>query len=115
MESLDRAFSALSDPTRRAILDALADGEKTVNALAAPLPISQPAVSRHIKVLLEAGLIVQRVDGARRPCALSPEGLALMERWAADLRRRMSARYDKLDAVLAAMPSEREKGNETDT
>ena len=106
MESLDQAFTALADPTRRAILQTLSGGERTVTQIAAPFDISQPAISRHLKVLEEAGLIVRRVDGARRPCALAPAGLELVERWAADLRRSLDASYNLLDAVLAAMPPE---------
>src|SRR6478752_5229444 len=72
-QSLDRTFTALADPTRRKILARLALGEATVNELAEPFAISQPAISRHIRVLSEAGLIVQRVDGTKRPCRLTPE------------------------------------------
>jgi len=104
MESLDNTFTALADPTRRAILDALADGERSVMELAAPFDMSQPAVSRHLKVLENAGLITRRIDGTRRPCALSPSGLLLVERWAEQLRKSFEARYNRLDAVLAAMP-----------
>ena len=104
MESLDLTFAALADPTRRAILDALADGERSVMDIAAPFDMSQPAVSRHLKVLESAGLITRRVDGARRPCALSPAGLELVEQWANAMRKRLTRDYNRLDAVLAAMP-----------
>ena len=70
MDSLDAAFFALSDPTRRAILARLAGGEVSVMELAEPFAMSQPAVSRHLKILEGAGLIARRVDGARRPCRL---------------------------------------------
>ena len=74
MMNLDAAFSALADPTRRAILARLASGEATVMELAAPFEMTQPAVSRHLKVLEGAGLIVRRVEGTKRPCRLAPAG-----------------------------------------
>lgn len=103
-------FAALSDPTRCTILDMLAQGEMTVMDISASFEMSQPAVSRHLKVLENAGLITRRVDGAKRPCALSPAGLERLEEWAAKLRKSLALTYDRLDAVLAAMPS-----NEKDT
>jgi DNA-binding transcriptional ArsR family regulator len=102
---LDAAFSALADPTRRAILARLALGEATVLELAAPFAMSQPAVSRHIKVLSDAGLILQRVDGTKRPCRLAPEALSEIDRWLAMLRDALSKNYDRLDALLAGMNS----------
>jgi DNA-binding transcriptional ArsR family regulator len=101
MQTLDAAFSALADPTRRAILARLALGEAGVMELAEPFEISQPAVSRHLKVLEDAGLITRRVDGTRRPCRLSKEGLASMERWLEMLRKALETNYARLDAVLA--------------
>ena len=103
--NLDAAFSAMADPTRRAILARLAQGEATVLELAKPFDMSQPAVSRHIKVLSDAGLILQRVDGTRRPCRLAPEALSDVDRWLAMLRQALSANYDRLDALLAGMDS----------
>lgn len=100
---LDAAFGALSDGTRRAILARLALGEATVMELAAPFEMSQPAVSRHLKVLEGAGLILRRVEGTRRPCRLSPSGVEAMDRWLALLRDALSKNYDRLDGVLAAM------------
>jgi DNA-binding transcriptional ArsR family regulator len=100
---LDTRFLALSDPTRRAILARLALGEATVNDLAKPFAISQPAVSQHLKVLENAGLILRRVDGTRRPCRLAPQAISQMEAWLADLRRVMEANYTRLDDVLAQM------------
>lgn len=100
-------FSALSDPTRLAILARLAEGEATVNELAAPFAISQPAISRHLKVLEDAGLILRRIDGARRPCRLVPEALEPVERWLNDLRRAFDANYRRLDALLATLSQER--------
>ena len=101
MQTLDTAFAALADPTRRAILARLALGEAGVMELAEPFEITQPAVSRHLKILEEAGLITRRIDGTRRPCRLSKEGLASMERWLEMLRKALEANYERLDAVLA--------------
>ncbi len=103
MPNLDSAFSALADPTRRAILARLASGEATVMELAAPFAMTQPAISRHLKVLEGAGLIVRRAEGTRRPCRLAPAGIAEIDRWLAMLREAFAANYDRLDDVLAAM------------
>src|SRR4051812_43182049 len=103
MPNLDTAFSALADPTRRAILARLAIGEATVMELAAPFEMSQPAVSRHLKVLEGAGLILRRAEGTRRPCRLAPEGVREIDRWLAMLRQALAANYDRLDQVLAEM------------
>ena len=100
---LDAVFLAMADPTRRAILARLAKGEATVGELAEPFAMSQPAVSQHLKVLEEAGLVVGRVDGARRPRRLAPAGIDAMEQWLAMLRRGMERSYERLDAVLAEM------------
>lgn len=109
MQSLDAAFSALADPTRRAILARLALGEATVMELAAPFDMTQPSVSRHLKVLEGAGLILRRAEGTRRPCRLSPTAVSEIDRWLAMLKKAMAANYDRLDAVLAAMePSQGE-------
>lgn len=101
--NLDAAFSALADPTRRAILARLAQGEATVMELARPFEMSQPAVSRHIRVLSDAGLISQRVDGTRRPCRLEISAISEVDRWLAMLRAALAANYDRLDALLADM------------
>jgi DNA-binding transcriptional ArsR family regulator len=103
MEYLDAAFSALADPTRRAILARLASGEATVNELAEPFEMTQPAISQHLKVLEEAGLIVRRVDGTKRPRRLAKAGIEAMDQWLAMLRRALEANYDRLDEVLAGM------------
>jgi DNA-binding transcriptional ArsR family regulator len=109
MPNLDTAFSALADPTRRAILARLASGEATVMELAEPFEITQPAISRHLKVLEGAGLITRRVRGTRRPCRLAPDGVAEIDQWLAMLRDALAKNYDRLDEVLAAMkPEERE-------
>jgi DNA-binding transcriptional ArsR family regulator len=100
--SLDATLAALCDPTRRAILAQLASGEATVLELAAPLPISQPAVSRHIRVLTDAGLVVQRIDGTRRPCRLAPGALSELDAYLHMLRTALEQNYGRLDRLLAA-------------
>lgn len=107
MTTLDAAFSALADPTRRAILARLALGEATVMELVEPFEMTQPAISRHLKVLEGAGLIVRRVDGTKRPCRLAPSAVAEIDQWLAMLRQALAANYDRLDGVLAAMKSEK--------
>jgi DNA-binding transcriptional ArsR family regulator len=103
---LDATFAALADPTRRAILARLALGETTVMELAKPFAMSQPAISRHLKVLADADLIVRRVDGTRRPCRLNPAAIAGIDEWLGLMRKAMTANYDRLDAVLAAMSND---------
>jgi DNA-binding transcriptional ArsR family regulator len=103
MNSLDAAFAALSDPTRRAILARLAKGEATVMELAEPFEMTQPAISRHLKVLEGAGLIVRRVEGTKRPCRLASDGLEVIDQWLAMLRKALARNYDRLDVVLADM------------
>lgn len=104
MQTLDEVFGALSDPTRRAILRRLAQGEATVMELARPFDMSQPAVSRHLKVLERAQLIERRVDGTRRPCRLAAaSGIDAIDRWLDDLRTSLSRNYERFDAVPAVM------------
>ncbi len=107
MPDLDSAFLALSDPTRRAILSRLAAGEATVMELARPFAMSQPAISRHLRVLEEAGLITRRVEGAKRPCRLAPCGIAGIDEWLELLRNALEANYGRLDQVLAAQTKQR--------
>ena len=102
---LDASFAALADPTRRAILSRLALGEATVNELAEPFEMTQPAISQHLKVLEKAGLVVRRVDGTKRPRRLSKQGLEAMDQWLAMLRAALERNYERLDQVLAAMDS----------
>ena len=109
MRNLDTSFSALADPTRRAILARLALGEATVMELAAPFEMSQPAVSRHIKVLEEAGLITRRVEGAKRPCRLAPNAVDDIDRWLDLLRQALTRNFERLDAVLADMEAREDK------
>ena len=106
MPNLDASFSALADPTRRAILARLALGEATVMELAEPFDMTQPAISRHLKVLEGAGLITRRVEGTKRPCRLAPAAVTEIDQWLGMLRKALSANYDRLDNVLAAMKTE---------
>ena len=106
MPNLDAAFSALADPTRRAILARLALGEATVMELVEPFEMTQPAISRHLKVLEGAGLIIRRVEGTKRPCRLAPTAVNEIDQWLAMLRQALSANYNRLDEVLAAMKTE---------
>src|ERR1700724_82136 len=103
MLNLNAAFSAMADPTRRGILARLALGEATVMELAAPFDMTQPAISRHLKVLEGAGLIVRRVDGTKRPRRLAKAGVEAMDQWLAMLRKALEKNYDRLDEVLASM------------
>lgn len=103
MYSLDAAFSALADPTRRAILARLAQGEATVMELTEPFEMTQPAISQHLKVLEGAGLIVRRIDGTKRPRRLAKAGIEAMDQWLAMLRKALEKKYDRLDEVLAGM------------
>jgi len=103
MQNLDAAFAALADPTRRAILSRLAKGEATVMELALPFEMTQPAISQHLKVLEDAGLIVRRVEGAKRPRRLAKAGIEAMDQWLAMLRKALEKNYDRLDEVLATM------------
>lgn len=104
---IDATFFALSDPTRRAILARLARGEATVMELAEPFEMSQPAISRHLRVLEGAGLIVRRVEGARRPCRLDKTGIEAIEQWLVGLHKVLARNYDRLDDVLATMKLEK--------
>lgn len=97
---VDNVFAALGDPTRRAIVERLASGEATVLELAAPFDISLPAISRHLKVLEEAGLITRGRDAQRRPCRLRPEALEQVSAWAEHTRQAWEARFERLDTYL---------------
>ena len=99
-EQLSSVFAALSDPTRRAIVARLADGEATVSELAEPFAISLPAVSKHLKVLERAGLIERGRDAQRRPCRLRVQGLAEVADWVAPYRRFLDASLNRLDDHL---------------
>jgi len=99
--ALDAKFAALSDPTRRAILAALAGGEKTVLELCKPFAMSQPAVSRHLRVLEESGLITRRTDGTKRPCRLAADAMGDIDAWLNMMRRALETNYARLDELLA--------------
>lgn len=100
---LTRTFSALADPTRRAILERLAEGEATVNDLASPFTLSQQAISKHLKVLEQAGLITRTSMAQYRPCRLNPEQLDAAVDWIARHRQLWEERFDQLDDHLAAI------------
>ncbi len=102
-DHLSVVFGALADPTRRAILARLAEGEATVNELAEPFAMSLPAVSKHLKVLERAGLISRGRDGQFRPCRLEAERLDLATDWIEENRRVWSDRFDKLAAHLRTL------------
>ncbi|MBV1902045.1 MAG: metalloregulator ArsR/SmtB family transcription factor [Marinosulfonomonas sp.] len=102
-KNLDAVFAALADPTRRAILMRLSDGQASVGEIAAPFSMSQPAVSRHLKVLERAGLIERGVDEQRRPARLRAEKMALAVDWLSEFQRFWGASFDQLDDVLTGM------------
>jgi DNA-binding transcriptional ArsR family regulator len=98
---LDRTFMALADPTRRQLLVSLEKGEKTLSALAEPLPISLMAVQKHVKVLEEAGLVATRKHGRSRHVRLRAHGLQHAQDWIEQARARWDAAFDRLEALLA--------------
>ena len=102
-DPLNRVFAALADPTRRDIVARLASEDATVGELAAPYDVSMQAVSKHLKVLEEAGLVSRSRDAQRRPVHLEAEVFDLMTKWIERYRREAEQRYRRLDAVLAAM------------
>jgi DNA-binding transcriptional ArsR family regulator len=104
MKTLDTAFSALADPTRRAILARLALGETTVGELAEPFPISGPAISRHLKVLEDAQLIARTRRGQQLVCRINPQGLKTAQEWLDHYRAFWSGAFDRLDAHLKKNP-----------
>jgi DNA-binding transcriptional ArsR family regulator len=97
---LDAVFSALADPTRRAILARLASGEASVSDLAEPFDMSQPAISKHLKVLENAGLVSRGQDAQRRPRRLEAKPLAVANQWIERYRKYWEANYERLDALL---------------
>ncbi|WTW92094.1 metalloregulator ArsR/SmtB family transcription factor [Streptomycetaceae bacterium NBC_01309] len=102
-DRLSRVFAALADPTRRDMVARLAAGDATVNELAAPYDVTVQAVSKHIKVLEDAGLVSRSRDAQRRPCHLEAEVFDLMTKWIERYRREAEDRFRRLDAVLAQM------------
>jgi len=109
MQNLDATFSALADPTRRAIVSRLAAGDATVLELAAPFKISLPAISRHLKVLEQAGLIERGRDAQRRPCRLRTEALVEVSAWAEHTRKAWEQRFDRLDDYLRELQAKEPK------
>jgi DNA-binding transcriptional ArsR family regulator len=99
----------LADPTRRAISARRATGEATVNELAEPFEMTQPAISQHLKVLEAAGLIVRRFDGTKRPRRLAKAGMEAIDQWLAMLRNALETNYDRLDEVLAGMETHKKR------
>ena len=106
-ERLDATFMALADPTRRAILARLADGEASVNELVQPFAMSQPAISKHLKVLERAGLISRGRDAQRRPCRIEAEALAEANRWIERYRALWEGNYQRLDTLLDELKAQK--------
>jgi DNA-binding transcriptional ArsR family regulator len=109
---LDVTFAALADPTRRAILARLALGDASVTELAEPFEMSQPAISKHLKVLERAGLISRGRDAQRRPCRLEAQPLAEANEWLENYRRFWEGSFQRLDDLLHEMKSMQAKNNE---
>jgi len=107
VELLNATFAALADPTRRAILARLASGEASVMELAEPFDMSQPAISKHLKVLERAGLVVPGQDAQRRPRKLNPKPLAEAQIWIETYRKQWEAAFARLDEVLEELKAER--------
>ena len=105
VDTLSTTLHALSDPTRRAILDRLAEGEATVTELADPFDMTMPAVSKHLKVLERAGLIERGRDRQTRPCRLRAEPMREAAEWIDHYRREWEDRFDRLDAHLKKVQS----------
>lgn len=101
IDPLSMILAALADPTRRAIVEKLAKGEATVNTLAEPLDMSLPGVSKHLKVLQKAGLVVQGRDAQRRPCRLNPKRLQDVANWAERFRCNWEESFGRLDEYLS--------------
>ena len=112
MDALTQTFSALADPTRRAIIARLAAGEATVGEIAKPFQISGPAISRHLKVLEEARLIERKVQARWRVCSLRRERLTEAQSWIDEMREFWSKGFDRLEALLEAQGKD-DNGKET--
>ncbi len=111
VDPLSAKFAALADPTRRAILARLAQGDASVNDLAAPFAMSLPAVSKHLKVLERAGLISRGREAQWRPCRLEAKALMPIDDWLAQYRAQWEASFDRLDAYLkSTQPLEKKRG-----
>ena len=105
-QRLSRVFAALSDPTRRDIVARLTAGDCTVNELAEPYDVTVQAVSKHVKVLEDAGLVSRRREAQRRPVHLEAEVFDLMTKWIERYRRQAEERFRRLDALLASLPDD---------
>jgi DNA-binding transcriptional ArsR family regulator len=112
-DPLSVTLAALADPTRRAILARLADGEATVSELAAPFAMSLPGVSKHLKVLREAGLVSQGRDAQWRPCRIEPQRLRDVSDWLERYRRMWDERLDRLDRYLTDLQQEHRDDDRT--
>src|SRR5471030_1025777 len=110
MDHLSATFSALADPTRRAILARLASGETSVGELAKPFEMTLPAVSKHLKVLERAGLIARGREAQWRPCRIEPNALKQVDAWLDDYRRLWEARFDRLEDYLREVQAQEKKG-----
>lgn len=108
-DPLSATLAALADPTRRAILERLAQGAATVNEIAAPFDISLPAISRHLKVLEGAGLISRGREAQWRPCQLEPAALKSVDEWLDHYRRFWTGSFDKMDAYIAQLKRNKEE------
>ncbi len=108
-QHLDATFAALADPTRRAILARLTSGEASVNELAEPFAMTQPAISKHLKVLERAGLISRGRDAQRRPCRIEANPLAEANAWLEDYRQFWEGSFQRLDALLEELKSKEKK------
>ena len=106
---LDAAFAALGDPTRRAIISRLAQGEATVGELAEPFDLTHQAVSRHVGILRRCGLIRQRVDGQRRPCRLNAQRMEELAGWISEQQREWESRLSRLETHLATLAGEQSR------
>jgi DNA-binding transcriptional ArsR family regulator len=112
-ERLDQTFAALANSTRRAILARLAEGAATVNELATPFNLQLPAISKHIKVLEQAGLVVRGHSAQFRPCALDPAPLQAVSAWTSQYRRIWESRFDQLDDYLDQLQQRRLGGTQS--
>lgn len=108
-EQLDQIFGALANRTRRAILTRSAEGEATVNELASPFELSMPAISRHIRVLEQAGLVSQGKGAQYRPCTLEVEPLELVSHWTDKYRRKWQERFDRMDSYIEQPEKEQDR------
>ena len=112
-DPLSQTFAALADPTRRAMLQRLADGQANVSELAEPFleQMSLPAVTKHLKVLEKAGLVTKSREAQRRPCELNPDGLKNVAEWMEQYRQHWEESFDRLDEYLKTVTSKQKSGN----